>query len=221
MIPITHYTARFALLASIGLLAASCGKETSVTVSSGIGVFPTNIQSQIDRNILLMSQADLVLEYFGPDMFWRHKPLPPDRNPLSVSGTGALARAIPGTNDCGRDMALLIFPSDWPVMTNIQILEEVALELDGSIRAQGFRRVVHTVRSHGMLHEMFATGLLSHAELQLKKQAMIRVAEEFQRSQTTNKSTQPSASPRDLFAKIQIGMTRSQVDALLGAPSAP
>ena len=32
---------------------------------------------------------------------------------------------------------------------------------------------------------------------------------------------QASASPRELFAKIQIGMPRSQVDALLGAPSVP
>src|SRR5436309_2498158 len=30
-----------------------------------------------------------------------------------------------------------------------------------------------------------------------------------------------SASPRDLFAKVQIGMPRLQVDALLGAPSVP
>lgn len=172
---------RFVLAASICLLAAACDRRASPPANSSTVAGPTNLQGQLDRAILLSSQADLILEYRGPDMFSRHKPLPPDGKPSYVSGANALTRAIPGTNDCGRGMALLIYPSLWDIMTNAQILEEVALDLDGSLRRQGFRRIVHTVSYHGMLHERFATGLPSRAEVELKKQETVRAAEEFQR----------------------------------------
>lgn len=80
-------------------------------------------------------------------------------------------------------MALLIYPKLWLPMTNAPILEEVALDLDGAIRAHGFQRIAHTVSGWGMLNEIFTNGLPSRAAVQVMKQTMLRAAEGFQRKQ--------------------------------------
>jgi hypothetical protein len=199
MATILHLLSRCLWTVIVSFLCISCGKEPVTVIIPPVTTNPPAIQISnitivsttnfyFGKAEALSSQADLILWYEGVDMLSRHKPLPPDGKPLYISGTNALSRIIPGTNECARNMAFLIFPATWIIGTNFPILEEVALDLDDSLRAQGFQRIVHSVSYHGMLHELFTNGMPSRAEVQQIKQSNMRVAEEFQRTQTTNKS---------------------------------
>ena len=108
--PAVLYTLAVAVLAGCGGTAARQAQAPTPEDEVSVG-YGTQSKTRATGAITSITLTDA--DARGPDLFTRHKPLPPHGRPAYVSGPGALARAIPNTNDCKRDMALLIFPARW------------------------------------------------------------------------------------------------------------
>src|SRR5437773_2456590 len=104
---------------------------------------------QRERGTQLWSEASLILYYRG-DLYERWKPTGSDGKTVYASGSNAFAAVIPSTNECPRDMALVVYPGSWIICTNCKTREEVAIDLDQRLRSEGFGRVAHAISYHGM-----------------------------------------------------------------------
>ena len=156
------------------VLATSCRTQNAGMCATNYGPRLGSSLSDIPflennkRAGLLYDKADLVLEYRGENWYERHKPAGPDGKSVFTTGPNALAQAIPGTNECGRSLAVVVLPSDWMVCTNCKTAEETALDLRDFLKTHGFRGVVPVVARYAQWFEAFPQGWPSRAEAEAK-----------------------------------------------------
>jgi hypothetical protein len=124
----------------------------------------TNAQANFKWQAQLYNKADLVLEYHSEDFVERYKPSAPGNKHVSTAGTNAFAEAIPSPNECGRSLAVVVLPSEWPLCANCKTIEEVASDVRDSLIAHGFQRVRVVTTRWAQWFELFPKGWPSREE---------------------------------------------------------